>query len=471
MELNSMKKIVLGASLITLVFLLIAILKENVFPEWKLYQKQYAKILEKYATDDLGKLLRDGFKIEPRQIVVPQLKVTDRCISCHNGLDDPRMKNEPNPHKTHPGNILEIHSYSKYGCTICHQGQGRALVFYEAKATGEVYWDYPILPKKLSQSGCATCHAPDGLRETAPLAARGFELFSEKGCYACHKNRGGILGPALDNEGIKKRAAFSFAYIDGEHTIANWHIEHLLDPQKVVAGSRMKNFNLSIEEAEALATYILSLKGLDIPINYIPKDRIAWEYNRRFRKALPGDELYNQYCRACHGEGLESHFDPVLNRYIPTIRNPAFLSVATDDFLKKNIQKGRPGRDMPSWEEKAGGLKDEEINNLIAFLRGNTKISPDYDESYQAKGDINKGKYLFERNCSGCHGIKGEGKQAPAIANPVFEDSATDAYIKSTVMLGRHGTKMRGFSKSSPAFPVLVEEEVTDIITYIRTLK
>ena len=167
MEANGMKKVLIVASLITFIFLLIAIVKENITPEWRLYQKEYAKILDKYATDDLGKMLRDNFKIEVKQIVVPQLKATDRCVSCHNGIDDPRMKNQPNPHKTHSGNILEIHSYSKYGCTICHQGQGRATVFKEAKGGEGIHWDYPLLPKELSQSGCAMCHAPDKLKETA----------------------------------------------------------------------------------------------------------------------------------------------------------------------------------------------------------------------------------------------------------------------------------------------------------------
>src|SRR3990172_6196271 len=291
MEANGMKKVLIVASLITFIFLLIAIVKENITPEWRLYQKEYAKILDKHATDDLGKMLRDNFKIEVKQIVVPQLKVTDRCVSCHNGIDDPRMKEQPNPHKTHPGNILEIHSYSKYGCTICHQGQGRATVFKEAKGGEGSHWDYPLLPKELSQSGCAMCHAPDKLKETAPLAAKGFELFNEKGCYACHKisGLGGTLGPSLDAAGVKKKAAFPFAFIDGEHTIANWHIEHLLDPQKIVAGSKMKNFNLTKDEATAITTYILSLKGLNIPINYIPKDRIAWEYSKSVRQALPGE--------------------------------------------------------------------------------------------------------------------------------------------------------------------------------------
>ncbi|MBM4386653.1 MAG: c-type cytochrome [Deltaproteobacteria bacterium] len=466
-----MKKTILVASLVTLAFLVIAIVQENLYPEWRKYQTEYARILDDKARDDLGKMIRDGFNIELKQVVVPQLKVVDRCVSCHSGMDDPRMMDEPNPHKTHPGDILEIHPYGKYGCTICHQGQGRATTFDEAKAS-DIHWDYPLLPKRLAQSGCAMCHAPDSLEESAPLAARGYELFVSKGCYSCHKigNLGGNTGPALDSEGAKKKAAFPFAYISGEHTIDNWHIEHLMDPQKVVAGSRMKNFNLEHGEALALTTYILSLKGIELPVNMLPKDRIEWEYNKQFRKALPGEELYRRFCFACHGEGMASHFDPVLNRYVPTIRNPAFLSIATDEFLKKNIMKGRPGRDMPAWEEKTGGLKEEEIDNIVAFLRGDVKISESYIADYKSEGDKGKGAYLFERYCSGCHGNKGEGIQAPALANPVFQESATDGYIKATIELGRHGTAMKGFSGDSLSFSSLTEKEIGEGVVFIRSL-
>lgn len=459
-------------SLLTLALLAASAVQENLLPQWRLVRSQYATILEEKATDDTGRNLARNFENRIVQNVLPQLGIIDRCITCHPGIDDPRMVEEPQPFRTHPGDYLNSHPPEQYGCTICHQGQGRATVFTDAKAD-DVHWDYPLLPKEFAQSSCAMCHAPDQLEEYAPLAARGYELFVENGCYGCHKvgGVGGNLGPPLDTIGVKKRAAFPFAYIEGDHTIANWHVEHLMDPQKIVAGSTMKNYYFSHEDAVALTNYILSLRGLELPMNYIPKDRIEWEYNKAFRPALPGEELYQRYCSACHQDGMSSHFDPVLNRYIPTIRNPAFISIATDDFLRITIEQGRPGRDMPAWEEKAGGLRADEIANIVAYLRGNTPISPDYDENYRASGDAERGAFLFERNCTGCHGETGDGQQAPSLANRVFQDSATDAYLKATIKGGRHGTTMAGFGLDSPSFAAMSDDEIEDLIAFIKTLK
>ncbi len=466
-----LRKVLLIASLGTLVMLLAALMKETVFSEWKRYQRDYATLLELHATDELGRMLMKRFSIELKQVVVPELQVVDRCVVCHNGIDDPRMSKERNPHKVHPGSILETHPYSKYGCTICHQGQGRATVFKDAKAES-VHWDYPMLPREFLQSSCALCHSPDGLKNVAPTVAEGYALFLDSGCLGCHKvsGTGSSFGPELDAVGAKKRAAFPFASIDGPRTIANWHIEHLKDPQKVVAGSRMKNYGFSTPQAHVLTTYLLSLRGMSLPITYVPKDRIAWEYDKRYRTPLTGEVIYRRFCMACHDLGLESHFDPVLNRYVPTVRNPAFLAIAPDTLLWKTIEKGRPGRDMPAWEQRSGGLLEEEISNVIAYLRGNVSMSPLYDPAFRARGNPGHGRYVYERSCAGCHGMRGEGRQAPALDNVVFQEGADDGYLRATISQGRHGTAMRSFVGDSLSFPALTEEEIADVIMYVRIL-
>lgn len=466
-----LKWALLVVSLATLALLTLAALVENVFPEWRRYRGHYAEILQSRAADEPGQAIAREFENRIVQNVVPAINVVDRCITCHPGVDDPRMQDLPQPYAAHPGDYLEHHPPEQYGCTICHQGQGRATELKDAKAA-DVHWDYPLLSKEFAQASCAMCHAPDQLQETAPLAARGYELFTTLGCGGCHKvdNVGGTMGPALDRAGVKKKAAFPFANVEGEHTIANWHVEHLLDPQKIVAGSTMKNFNLTREDATALTNYLLSMRGLDLPMNYVPKDRIEFEYNKVFRPARSGAELYAQYCSGCHQDGLSSHYDPMLGRYIPTIRNPAFVAIAPDAFLRASIEKGRPGRDMPAWEADAGGLTDDEITNLVAYLRGGTPMSTDFDPGYKAAGVPERGAYLFDRNCSGCHGPGGEGRQAPSLANPVFQQSVTDAYLQATIKVGRHGTSMAGFGQDSPSFAALTAEEIDHLVTYIQSL-
>ena len=134
--------------------LLISVLLENVFTGWRHYQRRYHAILKGKADDDLGRKLADDYKVQVRQIYVPELGISDRCVSCHRGIDDPRMTDVSNPFKAHPGDFLENHDIEKFACTSCHNGQGRAIVKDEAH--GKVaHWLYPRLEKEEVYSNCS----------------------------------------------------------------------------------------------------------------------------------------------------------------------------------------------------------------------------------------------------------------------------------------------------------------------------
>ena len=70
-------------------------------------------------------------QIQIQQIMTPDLGQIDRCTSCHQGMDSiatPSMQNPfpENPFKSHPGDFLKNHPPDKFGCVICHGGQGIA---------------------------------------------------------------------------------------------------------------------------------------------------------------------------------------------------------------------------------------------------------------------------------------------------------------------------------------------------------
>ena len=141
------KWLLLVVSVATLVLLIVSALQENVFDEWRLIRRDYAKILEAKATGDRGKAIAAQFEVGIDQIVLPALGSVDRCITCHTGLDDPRMVDEAQPFTTHPADILFNHPPEEFGCTICHQGQGRATKTAEAHGDSED-WLYPKLEKQ-----------------------------------------------------------------------------------------------------------------------------------------------------------------------------------------------------------------------------------------------------------------------------------------------------------------------------------
>ena len=336
--------VLLGASDVTLAFLVAAMYRENFHTAWRDHQRSYRRMLLD-SPDENQRRLGQDIAIELRQIDVPALGVTDRCVSCHVGLDNPTMAGKPQPYCPHSGEYLKHHPVEKYGCTICHRGQGAATTFREAKAT-DVYWDYPLLPVKLTQASCGACHAADSERiaKHAPKLAHGRELFLDRGCQSCHKlgGVGGQLGPALDGIGLKIKHQLPMAHVKGEPTLANWLSQHFADPQGVVANSQMRPPRLTPAENEALTIYMLSLQNRDLPQNYTPDDRVAaWDAELHHKTNDPA-VLYNRFCVSCHSDGTYGRWDKFFKRFNPAIRGPGLRAVADKDYLRAAIEKGRP---------------------------------------------------------------------------------------------------------------------------------
>jgi cytochrome c2 len=88
----------------------------------------------------------------------------DRCHTCHMGIDSSNYTaaNLPRQFRTHPNRswLLAAHPVEKFGCTSCHQGQGRATDMLSHSGwhlqvkhgverwhfEGDHYWEDPLLP-------------------------------------------------------------------------------------------------------------------------------------------------------------------------------------------------------------------------------------------------------------------------------------------------------------------------------------
>jgi cytochrome c oxidase cbb3-type subunit 3 len=70
-----------------------------------------------------------------------------------------------------------------------------------------------------------------------------------------------------------------------------------------------------------------------------------------------GARLYAQRCSACHGvDGRGGVGVP--------LALPAFLSSIDDEYLRKTVRLGRPGRVMPAFTQ----LTDAEVEAIVARL-------------------------------------------------------------------------------------------------------
>jgi mono/diheme cytochrome c family protein len=111
------------------------------------------------------------------------------------------------------------------------------------------------------------------------------------------------------------------------------------------------------------------------------------------------------------------------------------------------------------------------LHSLIPSVRA---LAPDDAKrtGWAAKiGDPSRGAAGFQRNCTRCHGPKGEGTEAPALANGAFLASATDGYLTATILRGRGATKMPHFGLQAADHPRLGPDEVVDLVAFIRMLK
>lgn len=83
-------------------------------------------------------------------------------------------------------------------------------------------------------------------------------------------------------------------------------------------------------------------------------------------------------------------------------------------------------------------------------------------------GNPKKGKVIFEKNCSLCHGKSGAGlgpsTRMPNFSDKKFQESRTAEDLFNKVTRGAEGTGMPGFEKS------LSLEERWDVTSYIKTL-
>jgi mono/diheme cytochrome c family protein len=314
--------------------------------------------------------------IELAQIVVPELDTVDRCTSCHVGVDDPTYAGAEQPFAYHPDH--DVHPFERFGCTVCHGGQGRATS--KRAAHGDVaFWEEPMLPLEFVEASCGGCHDPSD-NPAAPRLARGAELFEEAGCRGCHRldGWGGGLAPDLDHPSY------------GRPWSPEWLLEHFLDPAALVPDSAMPRYGFSPDDAKALTLLMLSRRRPEVS-GYHASRRIL-------ESAEAGRRLFQaKGCIGCHQiAGAGGAVGPPLD-HVVTRR--------TDGWLVAHFRDPRaitPGTVMPQF-----GFTEAEAHSLILFLR---RVHEQVSLALPEPTPDRRGEILFKRyGCRGCHGVDAAG--------------------------------------------------------------
>jgi cytochrome c oxidase cbb3-type subunit 3 len=177
--------------------------------------------------------------------------------------------------------------------------------------------------------------------------------------------------------------------------------------------------------------------------------------------ARAGEEHYLRYCALCHGQNGEGYAADDA----PALRAPEFLRSASDDFLTAAIANGRPGSAMSAWHERHGGpLDSTQIEAIVRYMRTWQQQPRVRVDHIRVRGDGRRGESIYAQQCASCHGARGEGVDAVALANPALLATASDGFLQYAVIHGRTGTRMQPFAGR------LTRAQIDDVVTHVRSL-
>jgi mono/diheme cytochrome c family protein len=423
------------------------------FREWKDWQRKFnQQELARAATPE-QRAQAARLPVEVRQVVLPELDRVDRCTSCHVAVEDPSYAGLKLPLAYHPNH--DRHPFEKFGCTICHQGQGRATTREAAHGHVE-HWDRPMLAMDYIQSACGKCHLPTDVPD-APKLARGHDVFEKSGCIGCHKvhGTGGVIGPELDKVGA--------------HRSAQWLLTHFKNPAAVTPGSAMPPIKASDADLDALTLYVLSFTGEELSAYYVSMKTIPGP--------AAGRRLFEEKgCLACHslggkGGGIGPALDQVAKR-----RDAQWI---TAHF--RSPQAVTPGSLMPQFnlsEQELRALTEFLISltdtNLIGFLKIPASMSP-----------IERGQGVYKKyGCAGCHGADAAG----GVPNPNAKTAqqvpglkyVADGYkkdeLRKRILDGQREIPEMDPAKPHPPLYMppwrgkIAEGELDDLVAYLMSL-
>lgn len=473
---------------------------DQFFHKWESYQTAYFDQARTLAKTDPERAAVSGRKPRIEQTIVTTFgeNRVDRCTTCHIGSDDPRFKDHAQPLRSHPftealgdrlinGKWERRHKFSDFGCTVCHDGQGRGLETFYAHGEDH-YWNDPLLgyvsqhgwradfKDKLKSTGfmqanCAQCHTEENFKST-PLVAQGRQLFFQKNCYGCHRVEGlsnGTLGPDLSEVGKR----FKLDYL--------W--ESIVDPRANSKTSVMPKFNLNEAEVRALTTFLKSRRGINYSETSLDRYRATLSGKEGAAKEQPGqpaqpgavgpatvaamapgasatavapsatlgEKLINdKSCLACHKlSGTDGGIAPDLS----------FAGLVRDEkwFMEhfRNPRARVSDSIMPTF-----GFPEGDYLAMTAYLK-NLTTPPAFTSPAE----------FYKNTCARCHGEKGDGHGPIAIyldpyprdlTKAGFMNSKPDERMVTSIKEGVAGTSMAPWGR------VINDEQVRSLLAYIR---
>ncbi len=306
-----------------------------------------------------------GFEIGIKQIHLMDIDLVDRCESCHLGIREP-VEIGPTDliypvFQSHPRpELLRVHDPEAFGCSSCHNGNGRATRNVTKGHGRHKFWLWPLYYPENVEAGCHQCHAREIVTPGGETLTLGRELYMNKGCWGCHRFEG------YDAE-------------SEELTNVRQEMRNLLATRDANAKEMRVSLELGDTAADGAAAQRYYARAEELRLTNTRVD--AEIHNLRMDEENLAKEVKK------FGPSLKEIKLKDVKEWIPAwIRNP---------------HEFRPGSKMPVFR-----LLEEEVQQISAYLWQNAL---DGNLVQHPRGNAENGKELFEtRGCMGCHAI-GEG--------------------------------------------------------------
>ena len=185
--------------------------------------------------------------------------------------------------------------------------------------------------------------------------------------------------------------------------------------------------------------------------------------DRKVNTASPPAALYHNYCSVCHGDNGDGQ-SRARGSFNPPPRDfttPKSLDELTRPRMVAAVTAGVPGTAMVGYKSQ---LTDKQIAAVFDYVR-------DPFMRASSKADASRGRQIYAKSCSVCHGDRGNGSMwananlAPPprdFAAPAARTELTRERMLAAVAGGRPGTAMAGFATQLKA------DEIGAVVDYIR---
>ncbi len=368
-----------------------------------------------------------NFELEIRQIHVAGVDLVDRCESCHLGIREPLVLTKADmggeeAFVSHPNPaLLALHDPEQFGCSTCHNGNGRATTSVRKGHGRHKYWLWPLFYRENFEAGCHQCHAKDLVLEHADVLNRGKEIYYVQGCVGCHRFEG------FDTE--------TEALTEVQSSI------HALQADRKEMGKEIEQSVLSGDTAQ---------DNTDAQRYYARADELKQQISNL------DHELERLEVRSADLQIEQKNIGPSLKEVRFKIRKewiPVWL---------ENPHAYRSSTKMPAFR-----LDEGQRRAIAAFV---WQAGVEGELPSQSRGNAVRGKELFEtRGCMGCHAV-GEGDAAQGSSFAANLSRVGEKVHYDYLVPWIHNPQERQPLSVMPSLRLSLEE-TRDIASYLMTLR